>query len=95
MKKLFRVLTLGVACVLLASCGGPKEPAKGNDPLVDNTYESFNVFGNNQVVQGEEDIDNDWAVKEFNGMTAISLADAKALNADLGALSADTNVIFA
>ena len=85
MKKLFRVLTLGVACVLLASCGGPKEPAKGNDPLVDNTYESFNVFGNNQVVQGEEDIDNDWAVKEFNGMTAISLADAKALNADLGA----------
>ena len=84
MKKLFRVLTLGVACVLLASCGGPKEPAKGNDPLVDNTYESFNVFGNNQVVQGEEDIDNDWAVKEFNGMTAISLADAKAINADLG-----------
>ena len=85
MKKLFRMLTLGVACVLLASCGGSKEPAKNNDPLVDKTYESFNVFGNNKVVQGEEEVDNDWAVKEFNGMTAISLADAKALNADLGA----------
>ena len=86
MNKLFRVLTLGVACVLLASCGG--QPAGGNEDakvLEDKTYESFNVFGNNKVVQGEEDVDNDWAVKEFNGMTAISLKDAKALNADLGA----------
>ena len=90
MNKLFRVLTLGVACVLLASCGGQQEQSKpaGDSEeavLVDKTYESFNVFGNNRVVQGEEDVDNDWAVKEFNGMTAISLKDAKALNADLGA----------
>ena len=91
MKKLFRVLTLGVACVLLASCNNtPAEESQkqsGGDEagvLVDKTYESFNVFGNNQVVQGEEDVDNDWAVKEFNGMTAISLADAKKIDANLG-----------
>ena len=90
MKKLFQMLTLGLACTLLASCGG--KPAASSqqqeDPesvvLVDKTYESFNVFGNNQVVQGEEDVDNDWAVKEFNGMTAISLADAKKIDANLG-----------
>ncbi len=93
MNKLFRVLTLGVACVLLASCGG--QPAGGNDEskvLEDKTYESFNVFGNNKVVQGEEDVDNDWAVKEFNGMTAISLKDAKSLNADLGAQLAKKDI---
>ena len=91
MKKLFRVLTLGVACVLLASCNNtPAEESQkqsgGEEAgvLVDKTYESFNVFGNNQVVQGEEDVDNDWAVKEFNGMTAISLADAKKIDANLG-----------
>lgn len=90
MKKLFRMLALGVACTLLASCnnGGQQEskPAGGDEggALVDKTYESFNVFGNNQVVQGEEDVDNDWAVKEFNGMTAISLADAKKIDAALG-----------
>ena len=91
MKKLFRVLTLGVACVLLASCNNtPAEESQkqsgGEEAgvLVDKTYESFNVFGNNQVVQGEEDVDNDWAVKEFNGMTAISLADAKKIDATLG-----------
>ena len=89
MKKLFRMLALGVACTLLASCnnGGQQESKPAGDEggaLVDKTYESFNVFGNNQVVKGEEDVDNDWAVKEFNGMTAISLADAKKIDAALG-----------
>ena len=90
MKKLFRVLTLGVACMLLAGCansGSKQTSSKQEDqtgPLVDKTYESFNVFGNNQVVKGSEDIDNDWAVKDFNGMTAITLADAKTLDANLG-----------
>ena len=91
MKKLFQMLTLGLACTLLASCGG--KPAASSqqqeDPesvvLVDKTYESFNVFGNNKVVSGQEEVDNDWAVKEFNGMTAISLKDAKAIDATLGA----------
>ena len=93
MKKLFRVLAVGLAFVL-ASCnqggtsGNQQSQPAGDDEntvLVDKTYESFNVFGNNKVVQGEEDVDNDWAVKEFNGMTAISLKDAKALDANLGA----------
>ena len=83
MNKLFRVLTLGVACIMLAGCaGGGADEAK---VLEDKTYASFNVFGNNNVVKGSEDVENDWAVKDFNGMTAISLKDAKALNADLGA----------
>ena len=98
MKKLFRVLTLGVACMLLAACnngGEESKPQQGGDDgqlLVDKTYESFNVFGNNKVVQGSEDVDNDWAVKEFNGMTAISLADAKSLDADLGAKLAERSI---
>ena len=100
MKKLFRVLAVGLAFVL-ASCnqggtsGNQQSQPAGDDEntvLVDKTYESFNVFGNNMVVQGEEDVDNDWAVKEFNGMTAISLKDAKALNADLGAKLAERSV---
>ena len=94
MKKLFRVLTLGLACTVLAACSHSgksetksetKSEEQGGGALVDKTYESFNVFGNNKVVSGSEDVDNDWAVKDFNGMTAISLADAKALDATLGA----------
>ncbi len=100
MKKLFRVLAVGLAFVL-ASCnqggtsGNQQSQPAGDDEntvLVDKTYESFNVFGNNKVVQGEEEVDNDWAVKEFNGMTAISLKDAKALNADLGTKLAERSV---
>lgn len=87
MKKfgLFAVLAFGG--LLFAGCKDKekdKEPEPAADPeatvLVDNTYESFNVFGNNKVVSGESEVDNEWAVKEFNGMTAISLKQAKAIN---------------
>lgn len=90
MKKLFRVLTLGVACVLLAGCGGGQGDQGG--VLEDKTYEAFHVFGNNQIVEGEADIDNDWAVKDFNGMTAISLADAKKIDAGLGETLASKSI---
>lgn len=90
MKKfgLFAVLAFGG--LLFAGCKdkeNEKEPQKPADPeatvLTDATYQSFNVFGNNKVVSGESEVDNDWAVKEFNGMTAISLSTAKSLNQDL------------
>lgn len=90
MKKfgLFAVLAFGG--LLFAGCKDKekeKEPQKPADPeaavLTDATYQSFNVFGNNKVVSGESEVDNDWAVKEFNGMTAISLSTAKSLNQDL------------
>ena len=90
MKKfgLFAVLAFGG--LLFAGCKdkeNEKEPQKPSNPedavLVDNTYQSINVFGNNRVVNGETEVDNDWAVKEFNGMTAISLTSAKSLNQDL------------
>ena len=93
MKKIFSMLTLGLASILLVGCGQggqtsttstPKSEEEQGGALVDNTYESFNIFGNNKVVSGSEEVDNDWAVKEFNGMTAITLADAKALDAALG-----------
>lgn len=83
--SLFAVLAFGG--ILFAGCKDKekdKEPEPAADPeatvLVDNTYESFNVFGNNKVVSGEVEVDNDWAVKEYNGMTAISLKQAKAIN---------------
>ena len=91
-KSLFAVLAFGG--LILSGCFGKKESTEpetpsggGSDPedtvLVDNTYESFNVFGNNKVVSGGEEVDNDWAVKEFNGMTAISLKQAKTINESL------------
>lgn len=90
MKKfsLFAVLALGG--ILFAGCKDKekdKEPAPAADPeatvLVDNTYESFNVFGKNKIVAGDEELDNDWAVKEYNGMTAISLKQAKNIDESL------------
>ena len=91
-KSLFAVLAFGG--LILSGCFGKKDTTEpetpsggGSDPeetvLVDNTYESFNVFGNNKVVSGGEDVNNDWAVKEFNGMTAISLKQAKTINESL------------
>lgn len=89
-KSLFAVLAFGglllSGCDLFKKDDAPAEEPKGNPEdtvLVDNTYESINLFGNNKVVVSGEDANNDWAVKEFNGMTAISLTQAKAIDEGL------------
>ena len=92
-KSLFAILAFGglllSGCDLFKKGDTPAEEPKGDggNPedtvLVDNTYESINLFGNNKVVVNGEDVNNDWAVKEFNGMTAISLTQAKAIDEGL------------
>ena len=91
LKSLFAVLAFGG--VLLSGCAG-KDNTDGEQKggtsaddtvLVDSSCESFCVFGNNMVVSNGQDVDNDWAAKDFNKMTAISLNQAKALDATLGA----------
>ena len=90
MKKFSLLAVLALGGILFAGCKDKekdKEPEPAADPeatvLVDNTYESFNVFGKNKIVVGDEDLDNDWAVKEYNGMTAISLKQAKDIDESL------------
>ena len=92
-KSLFAILAFGglllSGCDLFKKGDTPAEEPKGgggdseDTVLVDNTYESINLFGQNRVVVNGEDVDNDWAVKEFNGMTAISLKQAKAIDEGL------------
>lgn len=94
MKKLFSVLVLGLACAGLAACG-KQAPAEDKEAkILDNhAYEQICAFGTNQVTVDGEDVDNDWGVKEYNVMHAISLKELKELSPAMRAALNDRNVV--
>ena len=80
MKKLFGVLALSMACMSLAACGNKAAPVDMDKVWETNVYEQICAFGSNAVTVDGVDVENDWAVKEFNVMTAISLNELKEIS---------------
>lgn len=82
MKKLFRVLTLGVACALLAGCanngssakdGGSKDEGYSTTVLKDADYDAYTVAG--PFASNVEGKAVDWKYTEQGEMKATSLAE--------------------
>lgn len=88
MKKLLGVLAMGLACAMLAACnqgGTPSQPVDKDKVLEVADFPQFSVVGQHQIVVDGEDVANEWKVKDYNVMRAVSLNQLAAMDSALEA----------
>jgi hypothetical protein len=88
MKKLLGVLAMGLACAMLAACnpgGTPSQPVDKDKVLEVADFEQFSVVGQHQIEVDGEDVANEWKVKDYNVMRAVSLNQLAAMDSALEA----------